>query len=147
MSVCNYDCFNCVYADCINNSMRESDWSESVNTGTPPKGKSSISGDTYYSRNREKVILYQRGYYARNKKAISEQKKEYYKAHKEFYKEKHRLYYKAHKEEIAARSHERYLKNRDLILEKCKEYHRLHKAEYDAYYREYNANRRKNLQK
>lgn len=65
MSICNKDCFNCPYPDCINDCMDHEDYVEAAERdrelrSTPEKRKLAAQQRAYYEANREKVAAQQR---------------------------------------------------------------------------------------
>ena len=76
---CNFDCFNCIYNDCINNGNSYS--------------------QEYYDKNRNKILAYHREYYQKNKDKILDCYKEYRQKNRDKILAYHKEYY-AKKREI-----------------------------------------------
>ena len=78
MSVCNRDCFNCPYPDCILEELEADDYAEQrriereiINPKSKRQEKLAAKNRAYYEANREKLRAYQREYqkeYRRRKK-------------------------------------------------------------------------------
>lgn len=79
---CNYDCFNCVFDDCI-------------------RGKTSgkEAGKSYYQRNRERLLVYYRAYRAKNREKIAAYNRKYYAENRVKIIARSRAQHEAHKQE------------------------------------------------
>ena len=88
MSICNKDCFNCPYPDCINDCMDHEDYVEAAERdrelrSTPEKRKLAAQQRAYYEANREKVAAQQRAYREANREKLAAQKRAYREANRE----------------------------------------------------------------
>lgn len=71
--ICNMDCFNCVYPDCINNGYAtEKEIAMSEEKKCKP---------TYYEKNREHCLKVVHEYQDKNREKLREYSREYYKKH------------------------------------------------------------------
>ena len=70
--VCNGDCFNCVYDDCI--------YDEGID---PKKARKRETQRRYYEKHKEKMQAYKRQWYEENKEHCREQKREWYRKNRE----------------------------------------------------------------
>ena len=116
--ICDEDCFNCQYDDCIM-------------CDDPKKlakqAEKNATKDSYYWRNRERIL----DKYAKNKAENPEKLKEYYKkryqklkateGYMEHCRERHHRYYQEHREEILHRQKERRRQKRLTIQERGNE--------------------------
>lgn len=90
--ICNRDCFNCVFDDCINDEMCLEDWKESreIEEFISPKTKrqKAIAAyqKDYLEKNREAIAAYKKDYREKNREALKEVHREYYATHKEYFK-------------------------------------------------------------
>lgn len=73
--VCNMDCFNCKFSDCINDELEPA-----------PEKRDRIPG-SYYDRNRDERIAYQKKYNEEHKEEQKKYQMEYYKRHSDKKKE------------------------------------------------------------
>lgn len=103
--MCNRDCFNCIYDDCILDEIDENDLQEL-------KDAEEIAGIIKPSK--------KSGY---NK----EQKAAYYNAHREKYKSYRRKHYEKHREQIKAYQKRYYQEHKKEVLEKKKQKRKLNK--------------------
>ena len=85
MAICDYDCFNCKYADCINDG--------------PPKSE---YWRDYYRRNREAVCAKQREYYYRNQDTVRAYQRKYRAENREKVRAQQRAHYAKKKAAEAA---------------------------------------------
>ena len=134
--VCNGDCFNCIYPDCIVDDHitkeeiaaskeldREAKWQDKDNRERHLAEYRAAHREEYnayqnaYQRewreaHREEHNAYHREYYAAHREEIAARRREWREAHREEYNAYHREYYAAHREEIAARWRERHRKKK-----------------------------------
>ena len=80
MKICNKDCFNCPFDDCINDEMDYEDYVESANRdkdlrSTSKRRKVAAQKKAYREANRDKVAEYQKAYYEANKIRIAENRR------------------------------------------------------------------------
>ena len=90
--VCNRDCFNCIYEDCIDDSMIHEDYvkqseieKELLFPKTQKDKKIAAGKKAYREANREKIAAGQKAYYEANREKIAAGKKAYYEANREKY--------------------------------------------------------------
>ena len=110
--MCNMDCLNCIYDDCINDTIGEHEGISDEYTGAKP---------TYYSLHREEML-------EKTKKRRAENLEEY--------RKRERGYYAKHREKKCAaqkeRDYKRYWANPEEARRKKREYYRKRKAEREA---------------
>lgn len=87
-SICNKDCFNCPYPDCINDELDYEDYRELAQidkdlTSTPIKKKLAAQQKAYREANREKVAAAQKAYREGNREKLAAAQKAYYEANRE----------------------------------------------------------------
>lgn len=123
--LCNKDCFNCVYSDCIVDGIfaeeeKQASWRDErailLKVGEDidflrskdkkPRKKQSWSSEAernknYYQENRELVLAKKRKYYIQNKESVSDAHKKWRESHKAEISEYNRKYYLAHKARIS----------------------------------------------
>lgn len=87
--MCNHDCFNCEYPDCICDdvSREEKTLSEKIDAFAANKNfvaimKKRECGKKDYKKHRDKRLSYSKNYYIKNKDRISAYKKEWYRKKK-----------------------------------------------------------------
>lgn len=95
--ICNKDCFNCPYEDCINDEMDHEDYREAAVRDrelfmTPKKRERAAYQKAYYEKNKEKRAAYQKEYREKNREKLAAGKKAYREAHREAYNRYHREY-------------------------------------------------------
>ena len=95
--ICNKDCFNCPYEDCINDEMDHEDYREAADRNrelfmTPEKRKIAAGKKAYREANREKIAAGQKAYREANREKIAAGKKAYREANREAYNRYHREY-------------------------------------------------------
>lgn len=95
--ICNKDCFNCTYADCVNDEMDHEDYREAADRDrelliTPKKRKRAAYFKVYYKKNREKIAAHQKVYYEEKREKRIAYQKAYYKANRDAYNKYKREY-------------------------------------------------------
>lgn len=94
MKLCDMDCLNCKYDDCINDALPTKSEDELLRKSleTTKQEKKRLSArerlKKSYDLNKEKKQAYQRDYYAKNREKISKQRKERREIEKEAVKSK-----------------------------------------------------------
>ena len=77
-AICDHDCFNCKFDDCIADDMTPEEWAESQrrdrDTNLTPEQKKQRA---YREANREKIADQQRAYREANREKIADQKRAY----------------------------------------------------------------------
>lgn len=118
-SGCKYygDCFTCPFGDCILDELEAAQADAKDGIGRKHISPKRKKNQEYYSKNRERLLEYQREYRERRRegKVKKERKtadwnayhREYAKAHREKNRERGRAYYAAHKDEIAEKRRRR----------------------------------------
>lgn len=107
--ICNKDCFNCPYKDCINDEMDHEDYVEAAerdrNLKMMPEKVASRNKahNSYYAKNRERILAKRKVYYEANREKITVWKKKYYAENREKVLAQQKVYYEANREKIAAR--------------------------------------------
>ncbi len=107
MSICNKDCFNCPYPDCINDQMDHEDYIEASKRdkelrSTPKSKKLAAQKKAYREANREKVAAQQKAYREANREKVAAQQKAYREANREKVAAQKKAYYEANREKVAA---------------------------------------------
>lgn len=110
--MCNMDCFNCVYADCINDTIGEHEGISDYYTGAKP---------SYYSLHRAEALEKAKQRKAQQPEKIRRQGRECYARHKEEYRAKK-----------VAENRARYWDNPEEARRKKREYYHRKKAEREA---------------
>lgn len=90
--ICEKDCFNCPYEDCINDEMDHEDYREAAARDrelfiTPKKRERAAYQKAYYEKNREKRVAYQKMYREKNREKIAAGKKAYREAYNRYHRE------------------------------------------------------------
>ena len=148
--ICNKDCFNCPYEDCINDEFDDNDFRELKKLDKELGEMNTTTGYEYDQYRKKK-----RQYYQTHKEERKAYQRSYYQTHKEERKEERRAYnrkcYQTHKEERKAYQRSYYQAHKEEHKEKCKVYQRNHyqehKEERRAYGREYMQTPRGNYKK
>ena len=103
-SVCDKNCFQCRFSDCIYDGMEYDDYVQSAAldkelTQTAHQKKVAAQKRAYYEANKDKVAAYQRAYREANKDKVAAQHRAYYEANKDKVAAQHRAYYERKKKE------------------------------------------------
>ena len=80
--ICNKDCFNCPYEDCINDEMDHEDYREAAVRDrelamTPKKRERAAYQKAYYEANREKIAAGKKAYRETHREAYNRYHREY----------------------------------------------------------------------
>lgn len=110
--MCNMDCFNCIYADCINDTIGENEEISDDITGAKP---------SYYSMHRAEKLAKAKKRKEENPEKIRKQNRECYARHKDKYRA-----------EKVERNRKRYWDNPEEARRKKREYYYRKKAEREA---------------
>lgn len=86
--ICNMDCFNCIFPDCINNG-RETKSEKQMKNDLKQK----TFKETYYERNREILLKKAKEYNATHREERKKYYKEYYRRNAEEKKEYRRIHH------------------------------------------------------
>lgn len=113
--ICDRDCFNCKYDDCINDTLTYEDIKvsdqldrDSINESLSEKEKRHrLSSLRYYRRNKETINAKQAKYRAENREAYNARSAEHYEKHKEDYRARKMARYYENHEENKKKSRER----------------------------------------
>lgn len=114
--MCNLDCFNCPYDDCINDELSLDEYKEDINPRDIPKEVRMA---------RERANRYAR----KNRQANRERSTRHYHENKEKYKEQATEWQKENRERTNAMARERYHKNIERRRQYLREYRARKKAE------------------
>lgn len=105
--VCNRDCFDCVYADCVQDELSDEDRQEIRNRDIKyglVDERRSTRANAYYLNHQEEIIAKQKEYYRNNRERIlASQKKRYADnrdAERERKRENTRRWRNAHKQQV-----------------------------------------------
>lgn len=102
--VCNRDCFNCIYEDCIDNDIdsdeiRQAAERDRMFARRTPK---QLKDRECYLRTREKRIASSKRYRDANKEALAERQRIYRREHRDLVNERQRAYYRKTREKALA---------------------------------------------
>lgn len=123
--VCDRDCFNCVYEDCIDNGMDSDELRQSVVRDrtfarrTPQQKKDHAR----HMRYREARLAASKAWAKKNRAYCTAYLRKYRKEHPGQAAEWQRNYYAAHREEILAKRKDYYQANREKILARQRAYY------------------------
>lgn len=130
MAVCNKDCFNCIYPDCICDSMDSADYKAAAardkETGKKRRyirradqiidtGERKEYWKLYYHENKERINARRRERRLENPEKYRAESKRYYQGHREQCIEKAKEWSKNNKEKKRASSKKYYEKNKERI--------------------------------
>jgi hypothetical protein len=81
-AVCNRDCFNCQYEDCIVDDMTLAEYAESRKREltmhkTPEQKRIAAKQKAYYEANRDEIAAKQKAYYEANREAYNAYMRDY----------------------------------------------------------------------
>ena len=105
--MCNMDCFNCEFDDCINDRLEVEDFKNSIDEVPKEIKRKREIANKYASNNREKNRIYALNYYYQ---------------HKEEQNQRSREYAKENKERVAANKRAKYTSNIEFYRQKQREY-------------------------
>ena len=103
MTICNKDCFNCQYPDCVLDELDAEDYRESsqrdraLKERTDKQRKAAARQKAYYEANRDKVAARQKAYREANRDKVAAQQKAYREANRDKYNAYMRNYRKRSK--------------------------------------------------
>ena len=126
--ICDRDCFNCRFDDCICDEMTADDWKAArgiddfIHTKTAKEKSIEAYKKQYYEENRESIAAYQKKYREENRESIAAYKKQYYKENRKTIAAKQKKYREENSESIAAYQKQYYEENRESIAAKQKKY-------------------------
>lgn len=114
--MCNKDCFNCPFDDCVNDDLSLEEYKEDItNTDIPKSLKLKRNRANRYVRNhKQEIAEYQKKRYAENKAKSNEQSSKWM---------------KDNKDRVATAKRERYWSSPDYYRQKQREYRARKKAE------------------
>lgn len=117
MAVCDFNCFNCKYDDCMN---------DDISTSALARERAVIK----FKKTKFDEGEYARQWYADHKDELLEKRKQYYQDNKEYYLEYARIWRDEHKEYLRAYQREYYQAHKETILKRKREkYRKLKEAE------------------
>lgn len=115
--VCDKNCFQCSYDDCIYDGLDQEDYQEEkqidISLGLTKNKKSEAAlkaNRRYYQKNKEKILTRQKQYWTKNKSKIAEQQHRYYQDNKEKILARNKRYREKNRESIRAYNKARYQK-------------------------------------
>jgi hypothetical protein len=122
--VCDRDCFNCVYADCIDNGMDSDELRQSAVRDRAFARRTSQQKKDHatYVKNREKRLSASKAWAKKNRAHLAAYLREYRRQHPGQAAEWQRNYYAAHREELLAKRKAYYQANREKIIARQKAY-------------------------
>ena len=89
MAVCNKDCFNCPFPDCVLDELDAEDYRKAkevddlLHPQTKHQKKLAAQQRAYYEANRDKVAAQQRAYREANRDKLAAQQRAYYEANRD----------------------------------------------------------------
>ena len=105
--VCNRDCFNCPFPDCVLETLEAEDYRMQREAAellkTPEQKKIAAKKRAYYEANRDEIAAKKRAYREANRDEIAAYQRAYYEANRDEIAAKQRAYYEANRDEIAAK--------------------------------------------
>lgn len=128
-AVCNRDCFNCPFDDCV---VDDYTYDEVVEARERDKEYALTEMDNSTREKVKKNTEYLREYYQKNKDKIREYNRWYCEEHKDEMREYYRKYAQENKEAIKAYKREYYQKNREARKEYQREYRRRRKEALES---------------
>lgn len=87
--ICDRDCFNCRFDDCICDEMTADDWKAArgiddfIHTKTEKEKSIAAYQKQYREENRETIAAYKKQYYEENRETIAAKQKQYYEENRE----------------------------------------------------------------
>ena len=87
--ICERDCFNCKFADCIREDLTAADYDDAralevfIHPPTPAQRRIAAKQKAYREENREAIAAKQKAYREENREAIAAKKKAYYEENRE----------------------------------------------------------------
>lgn len=120
--VCNHDCFNCVYEDCIADDPLTYDEIKLSDSFINMGGHTRTYDRDYYQKNREKILEKRKEYYKKNKGKLNAYGREWRKKNRESVNARFRRYYELNKEKEIERHRIYYMKNKKKCIERAMEY-------------------------
>lgn len=135
-AICNRDCFQCAFDDCI---LPEEDVSHSEASAADRRDRIArlISPQSYPRKPYKPRRSSSRKPYQTSKPAISHDKQEYYRKNRDTILAKKREYYRKNRDVILEKDAVYYEKNREQILEKHAEWKAKNRESIKAYNHEY----------
>ena len=134
-TVCDMDCFNCKFDDCVNDTIEIEEYLESENLdrdiisrrsqkkARKMSEKAIERKKEYLSENAEGRRAYAQAYYALNRERKSAYDRRYFSDNRDKISQKHKIYGLKNKEHLRERQKEWREKNREKIREYQKEYY------------------------
>ena len=113
--ICERDCFNCKFADCIREDLTAADYDDAraleafIHPPTPAQRRIAAKQKAYYEENREAIAAKQKAYYEENREAIAAKQKAYREENREAIAAKQKAYREENRESIAAKQKARVL--------------------------------------
>lgn len=120
--ICDWDCFRCKFADCIQNGTepsaeKKAEIAERFREKKQREKKQREKSRSYYLKNREKVLEYQKEYQKeyreKNREALNAKRRERYQANREKEIARSTEYNKKHREAQNARARAWYYRNKE----------------------------------
>ena len=149
--ICDRDCFNCRFDDCICDEMTADDWKAArgiddfIHTKTAKEKSIEAYKKQYYEENRESIAAYQKKYREENRESIAAYKKQYYKENRKTIAAKQKKYREENSESIAAYQKQYYEENRESIAAKQKKYCEENRESIAAYQKQYYEENRESI--
>lgn len=103
--ICNRDCFNCQFDDCVCDEMTVEDTAQSrmleknfILPKTDRQIAISARKRAYYKKNKDTIRAKHKAYYERNREAVSAYNRIYYRENRDTMRAKHRAYMERHRD-------------------------------------------------
>ena len=149
--ICDRDCFNCRFDDCICDEMTADDWKAArgiddfIHTKTEKEKSIAAYKKQYYEENRESIAAYKKKYYEENRETIAAKQKQYREENRESIAAYKKQYYEENRETIAAYQKKYYEENRESIAAYQKKYREENRESIAAYQKQYYEENRESL--
>ena len=108
VAICNKDCFNCQYPDCVLDELDAEDYRESrerdrlLKQRTDKQRKAAAQQKAYREANRDKVAAQQKAYYEANRDKVAAQQKAYREANRDKVAAQQKAYREANRDKYNA---------------------------------------------
>lgn len=121
----NYDCFNCPYADCIDNTgydpMDPVQWRNRQRKEAGAKKRAYFQA--YYQEHRDEILTASRNRYWEKHDKVRAKQTEYYQQNREKQIAKAKSYYYKNREKVLARQKQRYYEQKSMISRTVSDHH------------------------
>lgn len=161
-AVCDRNCFECIYDDCICNEFGAADRREmkAIDRELIQQRPPTYDKHAYYVANREKILAkakarreadpegaaaYHHAHYMKRRDEAIAYQKAYYRANRDEILAQHRAAYAANRTEKAAKQRAYYAANREAVLATQKKYRETHREQINAARKKYRETHREQI--